>query len=166
MKLTFAGDPVNLVGQQAKVGDMAPEFKATKNDMSEFDSKSTLGKVTIYSVVPSLDTGVCSIQTTTFNEDIKEFEGDVELITISLDLPFAQERFCANKGIDNSITVSDYKDREFGEKYGFLVDELKLLARGVVVLDRQGKIAYVEYVPEITNEVNFDKALEVVKELI
>ena len=101
-----------------------------------------------------------------FNHDALDLSDDVAIVTITVDLPFAQKRFCANEDIKNLEVVSDYKEREFGEKYGFLMDEHKLLARGVVVVDKEGEIAYVEYVPEVTNEVDFEKALEVVKKLV
>lgn len=165
MNITFAGNKMTLVGKEIKVGDMAPEFKAINLNLSEFNSKDTKGKVVVYSVVPSIDTGVCSIQTATFNEEASKLGDKVQIVTVSVDLPFAQERFCAAKGIENSIIVSDYRFKDFGQKYGFLIEELQLLSRGVVIVDKEGKVAYVEYVAEVTNEVNFDKALEVVKEL-
>ncbi|RVU55704.1 thiol peroxidase [Anaerosphaera multitolerans] len=166
MNVTFGGDKVTLVGEQVKVGEMAPEFKAVNLNLSEFNSKELEGKVVVYSVVPSIDTGVCSIQTKFFNEEASKLGDDVAIVTVSVDLPFAQKRFCAVEGIESAIVVSDYRDHEFGKKYGFLIDELKLLSRGIVIVDRDGKISYVEYVEEVTHEVNFDKALEELKKLI
>ena len=166
MAITFGGDKVTLVGEQIKVGDTAPAFKATKNDLSEFNSEDLKGKVVVYSIAPSLDTSVCAIQAKKFNHDALDLSDDVVIVTITEDLPFAQARFCANEDIKNLEMVSDYKEREFGEKYGFLMDEHKLLARGVVVVDKEGKVSYVEYVPEVTDEVNFDSALEAVKKLV
>ena len=165
MKITFAGNDVNLLGKEIKVSDKAPEFKATKNDLSVFDSKENEGNVIVYSVAPSLDTSVCALQAKKFNQEANKLE-NVKIVTITEDLPFAQARFCSNEGIENTIMVSDYKDREFGEKYGFLMEENKLLARGVVIVDKEGIVRYVQYVPEVTNEVDFDKALEEVKKLI
>jgi redoxin domain protein len=165
MNITFGGNKVNLVGNEIKVGDSAPAFKATKNDLSEWSSEDYNGKVVVYSIAPSLDTSVCALQAKKFNKEAASLDG-VNVVTITEDLPFAQARFCSNEDIENTIMISDYKDREFGEKYGFLMDENKLLARGVVVVDKDGKVAYVEYVPEVTDEVNFDKALEEVKKLI
>lgn len=165
-KVTFKGNTVTLVGEQIKVGDTAPEFKGTKNDLSEFNSKDLLGKVVVYSVVPSIDTGVCSIQAKTFNEEATQFSEDVVIYTISLDLPFAQSRFCAAEGVERAEIISDYKEREFGLKYGFLIDELKLLSRGVVIVDKEGKVAYVEYVEEVSKEVDFNTAIEEVKKLV
>lgn len=166
MNITFAGDKVTLIGKQVEVGQKAPAFKATKNDLSEFNSEDLKGKVVVYSIAPSLDTSVCAIQAKKFNHDALDLSDDVVIVTITEDLPFAQKRFCANEDIKNLEVVSDYKEREFGEKYGFLMDEHKLLARGVVVVDKEGEIAYVEYVPEVTNEVDFDAALVAVKELV
>lgn len=166
MNITFGGTPVTLDGKQLAVGDKAPEFKAVKNDLSEFDSKEFEGKVVVYSSVPSIDTPVCSLQTQTFNEEAQKLGDDVQIVTVSMDLPFAQQRFCAAKGIENSITVSDYRYRDFGKKFGFLMNELQLLARGIVVVDKEGNVSYTEYVSEVTHEVDFDKALEAVKELL
>ena len=165
MNITFGGNNVTLLGSEIKVGDTAPSFKATKNDLSEWSSEENQGQVVVYSVAPSLDTSVCALQAKKFNKEAAALDG-VNVVTITEDLPFAQARFCSNEDIENTIMISDYKDREFGEKYGFLMDENKLLARGVVVVDKNGEVAYVEYVPEVTNEVDFDKALEEVKKLI
>ena len=166
MKVTFGGKKLNLYGEVVKVSDKAPDFKAVNNDLSSFDSKENQGKVVVYSVVPSIDTGVCSLQARTFNEEAEKLGDDVIVITVSCDLPFAQKRFCAQEGIKNSISISDYKDHDFGKKYGFLIEDLALLSRGVVIVDKNGKIAYTEYVKEVTNEVNFEAALDAVKALI
>ncbi|OLR64930.1 thiol peroxidase [Peptoniphilus porci] len=165
MDITFGGNKVTLEGKEIKVGDIAPEFKAVKRDLSDFNSEDLKGKIVVYSVAPSIDTSVCAIQATTFNEEAAKLSDDVKIVTVTVDLPFAQERFCSVKGIESADIVSDYRYREFGEKYGFMIKELKLLARGVVIVDRDGKVAYVEYVPEVTHEVNFEKALEEVKKL-
>lgn len=166
MKLKFAGNEMNLVGEQIKVGDKAPNFVAVKGDLSEYKLSDDLGKVVILSIVPSIDTGVCAIQTRTFNEDATELSKDVKIVTISMDLPFAQQRFCAAEGIEQVELVSDYKDHDFAEKYGFLIKELGLLARGIIIIDKEGKVTYTEIVPEVTHEVNFDDALEEAKKLI
>lgn len=166
MQVTFVGKKLNLYGEVVKVSDKAPDFKAVNNDLSSFDSKENQGKVVVYSVVPSIDTGVCSLQARTFNEEAEKLGDDVIVITVSCDLPFAQKRFCAQEGIKNSISISDYKDHDFGKKYGFLIEDLALLSRGVVIVDKNGKIAYTEYVKEVTNEVNFEAALDAVKALI
>lgn len=166
MQVTFGGKKLNLYGEVVKVSDKAPDFKAVNNDLSSFDSKENQGKVVVYSVVPSIDTGVCSLQARTFNEEAEKLVDDVIVITVSCDLPFAQKRFCAQEGIKNSISISDYKDHDFGKKYGFLIEDLALLSRGVVIVDKNGKIAYTEYVKEVSNEVNFEAALDAVKALI
>lgn len=166
MQVTFGGKKLNLYGEVVKVSDKAPDFKAVNNDLSSFDSKENQGKVVVYSVVPSIDTGVCSLQARTFNEEAEKLSDDVIVITVSCDLPFAQKRFCAQEGIKNSISISDYKDHDFGKKYGFLIEDLALLSRGVVIVDKNGKIAYTEYVKEVSNEVNFEAALDAVKALI
>ena len=166
MKLTFAGNEMNLVGEQVKVGDKAPSFVAVKGDLSEYKLSDDLGKVVILSIVPSIDTGVCAIQTRTFNEDATDLSKDIKIVTVSMDLPFAQQRFCAAEGIEQVELVSDYKDHDFAEKYGFLIKELGLLARGIIIIDKEGKITYTEIVPEVTHEVNFDAALEEAKKLI
>lgn len=166
MQVTFGGKNLNLYGEVVKVSDKAPDFKAVNNDLSSFDSKENQGKVVVYSVVPSIDTGVCSLQARTFNEEAEKLGDNVIVITVSCDLPFAQKRFCAQEGIKNSISISDYKDHDFGKKYGFLIEDLALLSRGVVIVDKNGKIAYTEYVKEVTNEVNFEAALDAVKALI
>ena len=165
MDITFGGDKVTLEGKEIKVGDVAPSFKAVNKDLSDFNSEDLKGKIVVYSVAPSIDTPVCALQTTTFNEEATKLSDDVKIVTVTVDLPFAQERFCSVKGIDNADIVSDYRYKEFGQKFGFMIEELQLLARGVVIVDRDGKVAYVEYVPEVTNDVNFDKALEEVKKL-
>ena len=165
MDITFGGDKVTLEGKEIKVGDVAPSFKAVNKDLSDFNSEDLKGKIVVYSVAPSIDTPVCALQTTTFNEEATKLSDDVKIVTVTVDLPFAQERFCSVKGIDNADIVSDYRYKEFGQKFGFMMEELQLLARGVVIVDRDGKVAYVEYVPEVTNDVDFDKALEEVKKL-
>lgn len=162
----FAGNPVNLLGSQVKVGDKAPDFELVKNDLSALKSSELKGKVIIYSVVPSIDTEVCSLQTKFFNKKVTELSEDVVVVTVSEDLPFAQGRFCAAEGIDRVIVASDYQKHAFGENYGFLMEGLMLLARGIVVVDKDGTIQHVEYVPEVTHEVNFDSALSIVKGLV
>lgn len=164
--ITFGGNEITVLGQEIHVGDEAPDFVAVNNDLSPYDSKEGKGKVRVFSVVPSIDTGVCELQTKRFNEEASKLGDDVEIVTISVDLPFAQGRFCAIEGIDQAKIVSDYKDLDFGEKYGFVIKEFRLLTRGIVVVDRDNKVAYVEYVPEVTNHPNYDKALEAVRGLL
>ncbi|WP_202709967.1 thiol peroxidase [Sporosalibacterium faouarense] len=164
--VTFGGNPVTLLGNEVKVGDKAENFTAVKQDLSEFDFyKETEGKVVIISAVPSLDTGVCELQTINFNEEATGLSSDVYIVTISVDLPFAQKRFCGAKGIDNISVVSDHKELDFGNKYGFILKEFRLLERGVIVIDKDRNIKYVEYVSEVTNHPDYEAALNVVKEL-
>ncbi len=161
----FAGNPVTLVGKKISVGDKAPDFKALKNDLSEFNLKEVEGKVVLISVVPSIDTGVCELQTKRFNEEATKL-GDVAVLTISCDLPFAQARFGGAEGIDSAILISDHKDLDFGTKYGFLMEEFRLLNRGIVVIDKDGTVKYVQYVEENTEHPDYDKAIEEVKALL
>jgi thiol peroxidase len=165
--ITFGGNPVTLVGEEIKVGDKAPDFKATKQDLSVFDFyKETEGKIVIISAVPSLDTGVCELQTIRFNEEATSLSSDVLIVTISVDLPFAQKRFCGANGIENIVVVSDHKDLDFAEKYGFILKEFRLLERGTIVIDKDKTVRYVEYVEEVTNHPDYEKPLQIVKELI
>ncbi|MBC2575336.1 thiol peroxidase [Peptostreptococcus canis] len=161
---TFAGNPVTLLGKEIKVGDKAPEFVALRGDLSPFTLKDVEGKVKLISIVPSVDTGVCELQTIRFNQEASKLN-DVAIITISCDLPFAQARFCGAKGIENAIVVSDYKDTTFGLNYGFLIEEFRLLNRGIVVIDKDDVVRYVEYVSEVTDHPDYDKALEAAKSL-
>lgn len=164
--ITFAGNPMTLLGKEVKVGDAAPNFTVLDNGLGAKTLKDYEGKVKIISVVPSLDTGVCDAQTRWFNKEATELSDDVVILTISMDLPFAQKRWCGAAGVDNVITLSDHKDVSFGEAYGFLIEELRLLTRGIVVIGKDDKVAYVEYVPEVTSSVNFDAAVDAVKKLI
>ena len=163
----FAGNPVTLRGNEIKAGAKAENFKAVKQDLSEFDFyRDTEGKVKIISIAPSIDTRVCSIQTSYFNEEATKLSDDVEIVTITVDLPFAQKRFCGAEGIENIQVVSDHKDLDFGEKYGFIIHEFRLLSRGLVVVDKENIIKYVEYVEEVGNEPDYEKALVEVRKLI
>ena len=164
--ITFAGGPLTLVGPEIKVGQQAPDFTVLNNELQPKTLADFEGKIKVISVVPSLDTGVCDAQTRWFNQDATKLSDDVVVLTVSMDLPFAQARWCGAAGVENVITLSDHKDASFGHNYGFLIEELRLLARGVVVLDKNDKVTYVEMVPEVTNSVNFDGVIEAVKELI
>ncbi|SCY39656.1 thiol peroxidase [Alkaliphilus peptidifermentans] len=162
--VTMKGNPVTLLGKEMMVGDIAPNFTAVTKDLKEFTLKDMEGKIKLISVVPSIDTGVCDLQTMTFNEEAEKLNNTV-VVTISMDLPFALNRYCAAKGLENAITLSDHREASFGLAYGFLIEELRLLARGVIVLDQNNKVIYVEYVNEISQQPNYDKALETVKQL-
>jgi len=164
-KITFGGNPLTLVGKGIEVGTKAPNFTALKTDLSPFNLEELKGEVVIISVMPSVDTPVCELQTIRFNKEASE-EGAINVVTISADLPFALGKFCASKGIETAVTLSDHKDLDFGTKYGFILEELRLLSRGILVIDKDGIIQHVEYVQEITNHPDYDKALKIAKELV
>lgn len=161
----FGGNPVTLLGKKVEVGDKAYDFTALKGDLSPFKLSDTKGKLRIISAVPSLDTPVCELQTVRFNEEAEKLK-DVQIITISMDLPFAQGKFCSSHNITNEVVVSDHKDADFGINYGFLIEEFRLLNRGIIVIDKDDTVRYVEYVKENTNHPDYDKALEEAKKLI
>ena len=148
MKVTFQGNPLTLEGTQVKVGDTAPDFTVVDNDLNPFKLSDTKGK-RVFLTVPSLDTPVCDTEVRRFNQEAAKL-GDVTIYTISMDLPFAQGRWCGGAEIDKVKTVSDYKDREFGKNYGVYIKELGLLSRAVFVIDENNKIVYVEYLNEIS----------------
>jgi thiol peroxidase len=157
-QITFKGDPLTLTGQEKNVGETAPDFVAVGNDLSPVKLADFKGKTVIISSVPSLDTSVCATQTRKFNEQAGS-KDDVVVLTVSMDLPFAQKRWCGAEGIENVVTVSDHRDADFGQKYGLLIKELRLLARAVFVVDPEGKITYRQIVDEMTNEPDYDAAL-------
>lgn len=163
-EITMGGNPVKLLGEEIKVGAVAPSFKAVKPDMSPFDFSELDGKMKIISVVPSVDTRICEFQTIRFNEEATQ-NPNVVVLTISVDLPFAQKRFCIANSIENAIVVSDYQSLDFGMKYGFAIEGLRLLARGIVVVDAENKVRYVEYVKEIGSHPDYDKVLDFVKSI-
>ncbi len=160
--VTFAGKPVTLLGHEVKAGEKAPDFTALANDLTPFSLSELRGQVVVISVVPSIDTAVCDMQTRWFNEDAAKIDGLV-VLSISVDLPFALKKYCAAKDIDSVKTLSDHRDLEFGLKYGFVIEELRLLSRGAVVIDRSGVIRYAEYVPVISDQPQYDKVMEAVK---
>ena len=162
--VTFAGNPVTLTGDIVKVGDKAPDFTGINQSLEPIKLSSFSGKTVVIAVYPSIDTGVCQKQNRKFNE-IASSMNDVVVLSISQDLPFAQKRFCAAEGLDNIITLSDHREREFGIKYGFLIKELALNARGTVVIDKKGIVQLVEVVPEITTEPDYDSTLKVLESL-
>lgn len=162
-QITFKQNPVTLKGTEVNVGDQAPDFKVVDNNLQEVTLSHFDGKKKLLNVVPSLDTGVCDQQTRKFNEKANDEDGHV--LTLSLDLPFAQKRWCASSGLDNVITLSDYQKHSFGEAYGVVMEELQLLARSVFVLDENNKVVYKELVPEGTDFPNFDAALEAYRQL-
>jgi len=161
--VTFKGSPVTLVGPELKVGDKAPSFKLVGNDLADVESASFEGKVLVLSVVLSLDTPVCNTEIRKFNEKAAGLSEDVRILAVSLDLPFAQARFCGAEGIERVMTASDYKYRTFGEAYGVFIREFGLLARAVFVIDRDGRVIHAQYVREATDEPDYDAVLDAVK---
>lgn len=163
--VTFKGNPVTLLGPELKVGDQAPDFKVLANDLSEVTLADSKGFVRIISVVPSLDTGVCDAQTRRFNEEAGGIDG-VKVLTVSVDLPFAQKRWCGAAGVENVQTLSDHRDLSFGMAYGVAIKEMRLLARAVFVVDQNDQIVYVEYVPESTNHPDYEAPILAAKKAL
>lgn len=159
---TFNGNTVTLAGKKLQVGDTAPDFSLTDTDLSKKTLADFAGQKKVISVVPSIDTGVCDAQTRRFNQELSDADNTV-VITVSVDLPFAQARWCGAAGLNDAITLSDYYDYSFGKAYGLLINELHLLGRAVFVLDEDNKITYLEYLDEMTNHPNYDAALVAVK---
>ncbi|HCZ7516101.1 TPA: thiol peroxidase [Staphylococcus aureus] len=162
-EITFKGGPIHLKGQLINEGDFVPDFTVLDNDLNQVTLADYAGKKKLISVVPSIDTGVCDQQTRKFNSEASKEEGIV--LTISADLPFAQKRWCASAGLDNVITLSDHRDLSFGENYGVVMEELRLLARAVFVLDADNKVVYKEIVSEGTDFPDFDAALAAYKNI-
>lgn len=164
-KVTMKGDPVTLIGNDVQIGTSAPDCTLVANDLSDFQLSSLKGKKVILSVVPSLDTGTCDLQTKRFNKEAANLGSEVAIVTISMDLPFAQARWCTATGSDQIQTVSDHRDASFGEAYGVLIKELRLLTRAIFVVDAEGVLQYKQIVSEITQEPNYEEVLEAVKNL-
>src|SRR4030095_15397686 len=155
---TLKGNPFTLVGPELKAGDKAPTFTAVGNDLKEVTLADTAGKVRLISVVPSLDPPVCDAQTRRFNQEAANL-GNVAILTISMDLPFAQKRWCGAAGIDKVQLLSDHRDASFGVAYGTLIKELRLDCRAIFVVDANDTIRYVEYVKEVAEHPNYEAAL-------
>ncbi len=159
---TMRGNPLTLVGPELKAGDPAPEFTTTDSSMKTVTLADTGNSIRIFSVVPSLDTPVCDAQTKRFNEEVVKLPG-VEVFTISADLPFAQKRWCGAFSVDNVKMLSDYKDSSFGEHYGTLIKELRILSRAIFVIDKDNTIRYAEYVKEVADHPDYEAALSAAK---
>lgn len=164
--VTFKGKPVTLLGAELHVGDMAPDFTVVDNGLSPVTLATYSGKVKVISAVPSLDTPVCEMETRRFNQEAATLPDKVVVLTVSLDLPFAQKRWCGAANIDRVITLSDYQERSFGLAYGVLIKELKLLSRSVFVIDEKNVIRHIHHVPEVTHEPDYGAVIEAVKKLI
>ncbi|MBM4048204.1 MAG: thiol peroxidase [Planctomycetes bacterium] len=163
--VTFKGNPLTLLGKEVKVGDKAPDFEALANDLSPVKLSSFKGKVVVISSVPSLDTPVCDLQTRRFNQEAAGMSADVVILTVSMDLPFAQKRWCGAAGVTAVQTLSDHRDASFGKAFGVVIKELRLLARAVFVVDKDGKVQHAQIVKEITTEPDYEAALAAVRKL-
>jgi len=163
--VTFQGNPLTLVGNQVKVGDTAPDVEVLANDLTPVRLSGFRGKVCVICSVPSLDTSVCDTQTRKFNEQAASLGDDVVVLTISMDLPFAQQRWCGSANVENVQTLSDHSKAEFGNAFGVLIKELRLLGRAVFVVDKEGVIRYIQIVDELTSEPDYESALKAVKEI-
>lgn len=163
--VTFKGNPVTLLGPEIKAGDKAPDFRVVDTGLEAVSLADFRGKVKIISAVPSLDTPVCDTETRRFNEEAGKLPDNVVVLTVSLDLPFAQKRWCAAAGIDKVRTLSDYQDRSFAQAYGVLIKELKLLSRSIFVVDGTDTVRYVQHVKEITSEPDYAAVLKAAKGL-
>ncbi|MFP5212978.1 MAG: thiol peroxidase, partial [Acidobacteriota bacterium] len=164
--VTLHGNPFTLQGSEVGTGAKAPNFKAVANNLSEVELSSYAGKVVVISAVPSLDTPVCDLETRRFNDEAAKLGQDVAVLTISMDLPFAQARWCGAAGAKHVTTLSDHRNADFGMAYGVLIKELRLLARAVFVVDRKGVVQHVELVKEIANEPDYDTVLQAVERCV
>ena len=164
--VTLKGNSVTLVGREVSVGDTAPDFVAVDNDMSEVHFADLKSDVTVITSVPSLDTEVCDRETRRFNVEAAALGEKVRILAISMDLPFAQKRWCAAAGVEAVRTLSDYRFVSFGASYGVLIKEIRLLARAVFVVDADGTVRYVQIVPEIAREPNYKQILAAVKQMV
>ncbi len=164
--VTLNGNPLTLVGRELKIGDRLPNITLLNNDLQPVELASFAGKIVILSTVPSLDTPVCDTETRTFNKRAAELGDKVAILTVSMDLPFAQKRWCGAAGIDRVVTLSDHREAALGEAFGVLIKELRLLARTVFVVDPSGVVQYIQYVPEIAQEPDYDAVLTAVNNLM
>ncbi len=164
--VTMNGQPMTLVGLELKVGQKAPKFECVDAGMGPVTLSDTMGKVWLIASVPSLDTPVCSMETHRFNEEAEKLPADkVSVMVVSMDLPFAQKRFCGMEGIKNVKAVSDHREASFGAAYGVLIKELRLLSRAIFVVDEKGMLRHVEYVREVSSHPDYDAAMKAVREL-
>ena len=164
--VTVGGNPVTLVGKEIRPGDPAPDVELVDNEMNPVKLSSYWGKVCIVSSVGSLDTSVCDIETRRFNTEAAELGPDIAILTVSMDLPFAQKRWCGAAGVDKVVTLSDHRNADFGNAYGVLVKENRLLARALFVVDKQGVVRYTQLVKELSDEPDYGAVLEAARELI
>ena len=161
--VTFKGQPMTLLGPELRAGQPAPDFHVVDKNLRPVNLATYAGKIKVFNVVPSLDTPVCDQQTRKFNEIAADLVENVVILTVSMDLPFAQARWCGAAGVDRVITLSDYQEQSFGKNYGVLIKELKLLTRAVIIVDSSDTVRYVQIVPEIAQLPDFDDALNALK---
>ena len=164
--VTLKGKPMTVIGPKLEAGDKAPNATLVANDGSTVSLDDYAGKLRLISVVYSLDTGICDLQTHRFNSEAASLGPDAVVLTISTDLPFAQKRWCGAAGIDKVTTLSDYRERSFGQNYGVLIKELLLLTRAIFVVDGQGVIRYIQIVPEVTSEPDYAAVMAAAKALL
>ena len=164
--ITMRGNPLTLIGQEIKPGNPAPDFESLDNELKPVRLSSFRGKVVIISAVPSLDTPVCDMETRRFNSEAAKLSENIVILTISMDLPFAQKRWCGAAGVDKVVTLSDHREAEFGNSYGVLIKELRLLARAVFVVDSEGVVRYVQLVKEVADEPDYDAVISAAKNLV
>ena len=165
-KITFLGNPLTLIGTEKKIGEKADNFTVLDKELKEISLKDFTGKIKLISVTPSLDTPVCDIQARRFNQEAAKLPDDVVIMNISMDLPFAISKFCTTAGIDKVKAYSDHRDASFGNAYGVLIKELRLLARSIFIIDRDDTIRYIELVRELSQHPDYDKALAELRKLI
>ncbi|MEW5923434.1 MAG: thiol peroxidase [Candidatus Zixiibacteriota bacterium] len=164
--IKMKGNPLTLVGHEVKVGDVAPEFTVLDENLGPVKLSSFKGKTVVIVSVPSIDTPVCDLETRRFNLEAAKLGDKVAILGISMDLPFAQKRWCGAAGVDKVKMLSDYRDASFGENFGVLIKELRLLARTVFIIDAKGKVAYIQYVEETTTEPNYDDVMKALKKVV
>ena len=163
--VTLEGTPITLLGEEIRVGQKAPDFKVLDSELKEVDSSAFKGKIKVIASVPSLDTPICDLQIKRFNDEAAGLSKDVVIIFVSMDLPFAQKRFCQAYNIKKVKTFSDHKDGIFGINYGVLIKELRLLSRAIFIIDKENKVQYVEYVKEVGSHPDYDEALNALKNI-
>ena len=164
--VSMHGNPLTLVGKELSVGDSAPDLELLDNDLNPIKLSSFQGRICVISAVPSLDTPVCDMETRRFNEAAGQLGDNVVILTISVDLPFAQKRWCGAAGVENVVTLSDHRDTAFGTAFGVLIKELRLLGRSIFILDQNGSIQYIQNVKELSEEPDYDAVLEAVQKLV
>jgi len=164
-KVTMKGEPLTLVGKELKVGDMAPDCEVVGKDLASIKLSSFRGKICVISSLPSLDTSVCDIMTRKFNEEAVALGDDVVVLVVSMDLPFAQDRWCIAADVENVYMLSDHRTTSFGQAFGVLIKDLRLLARAVFVVDKEWTVRHIEIVDELTHEPDYEAVLRAVKDI-